>query len=104
MSEKNNIEIIPYESLTDVKISGAFYGKLQNVYFNYCSLVENQENIEISKILYGFKENDISKLNDDEITHLEAITTLITLLNQLDINFEESRKLFNLDDKKIIED
>lgn len=89
MSEKIKIDSIPYEAITELKFSGAFYGNLQLLYFNYCELIENSEDMDIKKMLNAKKNQDTTGLNEKEISHITTIDILLTLLNELDISFSD---------------
>ena len=89
MSEKIKIESIPLDAITEIKFSGAFYGNLQLLYFNYCELIEDSEDFDIKKMLNAKKNKDITGLNEKEISHAFTLDIFLTLLNELDLSFSD---------------
>jgi|2_EtaG_2_1085320.scaffolds.fasta_scaffold97891_2 hypothetical protein len=97
MSEKIKIETIPLEAITELKFSGAFYGNLQLLYFNYCELINDSEDFDIKKMLNAQKNKDPNGLNEKEISHIHTLDILLILLNELDLSFSNQVTINEVD-------
>jgi len=71
MPEKFNIESIPPQNIIDVKISGAFYGRIHQLLLYYCR-EKSPEDIQ-----QRIATLDMEKPRDDFDYHLGTILTMV---------------------------
>lgn len=80
------IKTIPFEEIVDIKISGAFYMRIQNLFFELISkLSEEDQKILLEKVREGAK--DIT-----EPAMYNALTVLI-IMNEIEYQANEQGKV-----------
>jgi len=80
------IKTIPFEEIIDIKISGAFYMRIQNLFFELISkLSEEDQKILLEKVREGAK--DIT-----EPAMYNALTVLI-IMNEIEYQANEQGKV-----------
>jgi len=81
---KREIETIPYESIVDFKVSGAFYSRLQDLFFNLASQKSKEEYLTCIK--------NISAKNVS--TNYEYdVQTLLILISEIESKAKEQGKM-----------
>ena len=81
---KREIETLPYESIVDFKVSGAFYARIQNLFFNLSS--------EKSKEDYTACIKNISS-NNITTNYEYDIQTLLILITEIESKAKEQGKM-----------
>lgn len=83
---KTKIKSIPFEEIIDIQISGAFYMRIQNLFFELISkLSEEDQKILLEKVKEGAK--DIT-----EPAMYNALTVLI-IMNEIEYQANEQGKV-----------
>ena len=84
--DKKMIEVssVPHDALVDIKVSGAFFSRLQLLYF-YTSKLTFDNNEELAKAMAGLLEKEKFTESEDGLFQIQ---TLMMLLHTIDIEFK----------------
>lgn len=89
MSDKIKVKTIENTSTVNIKVSGSFMQRIQNVYFEYIEKIGIDKTNEILPYL---KNNTIKDISDPQLK-LDAynIEALIILLKEMEISFDKEK-------------
>jgi len=89
MSDKIKVKTIENISTVNIKVSGSFMQRIQNVYFEYIEKIGIDKTNEILPYL---KNNTIKDISDPQLK-LDAynIEALIILLKEMEISFDKEK-------------
>lgn len=85
MSEKITIKAVDLKDVCEVKISGAFMQRIQNIYFGYIKRVGVDN---VNKIIPLLHDNKLHELEDEELrADAYDIETLLILIKTIESEF-----------------